>query len=232
MYTKIFIVVLSMVAASFVCTDLLCRSAQREFEAATKAFDTPDLAPEQPNVESELNRITTAIAPIAIDASLISRKRLDREQTERRIRGHLLNELGDGWTVTVVCYPGWCNISLIHATGEIEIDADKGVVSKSIYLGDRRGYEKLRNEAAGHMNAIAENLKDIAIMTCKVDEVQAARGRAELERAFAKFGSVEMLHEPGFCSITLKAGGGTIHAWALDGEGHTHVSTEGIDGLY
>jgi hypothetical protein len=81
------------------------------------------------------------------------------------------------------------------------------------------------------MNDIAENMKEIAIMTCEVDEVQSARGRAELERAFAKFGWVAMLHEPGFCSITLKTGGGTIHAWALNGEGHTHVSTEPFDNM-
>jgi hypothetical protein len=63
-------------------------------------------------------------------------------------------------------------------------------------------------------------------MTCDLDAAQAAKGRAELERAFAAFGSVEMLHEPGFFSITAKRSGATIHAWALDGEASVHVSTE------
>jgi hypothetical protein len=192
-------------------------------------FEEP--APEQPDIRSDLNRIATAIAPVAIDASLIPYNLFDKDQTERRIRGHLLNDLGNDWAVKVTCYAGWCNITLKHATGEVVVDADKGVASKSVYLGNRRGEEKLKREILEQMNGIAENLKAIAIMTCKVHELQAARGRAELERAFAAFGSVEMLHEPGFCSITLKTGGGTIHAWALDGEGHTDVTTNGLDEL-
>lgn len=232
MYIKIAIVVLSMVAASLVYTDLLRRSAQREFDAEMRKLEaTTATVPEQPDIRSELNRFTTAIAPVAIEASLIPRNLLDREQTERRIRGHLLNDLGDGWTVEVTCYAGWCNITLKHAKGEIIVDADKGIASKSVYLGEPRSDEEMRGEVLQHMNDIAENMKDIAIMTCEVDEVQAARGRAELERAFAKFGSVELLYEPGFCSITLTTGGGTIHAWALDGEGHTHVSCEPLDNM-
>lgn len=223
MYTKLAIIVLLVVAASFVHTELLCRRAQREFEAAMQEFEEP--APEQPDIRSELNRIATAIAPVAIDASLIPYNLFDRAQTERRIRGHLLNELGDDWTVEVTCYAGWCNIGLKHAIGEIDIDADEGEVSKSVYLETCRSGDELRNEAIGHMNGIAENLKDIAIMTCELDADQAAKGRAELERAFAKLGSIEMLHEPDFCSITLKTQGGTIHAWALNGEGHTHISS-------
>lgn len=223
MYTKIAIAVLSIVAASLINTDLRCWIAQREFDATMQEFKEP--APEQPGIRSELSRIATVIAPVAIDSSLIPYNLFDQVQTERRIRGNLLNILGVGWTVEVTCYAGWCNISLKHATGEIDIDADKGVVSKSVYLGNRRGYEELKREIHERMNAIAENLKEAAIIACMFDEAQAAQGRAELERAFAKFGSVEMHYEPGFCSITLKTGGGTIHAWALDGEGHTHVSS-------
>jgi hypothetical protein len=43
-----------------------------------------------------------------------------------------------------------------------------------------------------HTNAIAENSTKSAVI-----------------------GSVEMLHEPGHCSITIKTQGGTIQAWVL-----------------
>jgi hypothetical protein len=220
---------LSLMATSLIFTEILSSSAQREFEAVRQELDKP--APVQPDVRSELNRIATAIAPVAIDASLIPRNLLDRDRMERQLRGHLMNQLGYGWTVEAICYAGWCNITLKHAKGEIVVDADKGIPSKVVYPGERRSDEEMRVEAREHMIAIAENMKEIAVMTCDLDAAQAAKGRAELERAFAAFGSVEMLHEPGFFSITIKNEGGTIQAWALDGEGHTSVTTEGLDEL-
>jgi len=53
---------------------------------------------------------------------------------ERQIRGELENQLGDGWTVEATCYAGWCHIKLIHSVGEIWIDADEGIATKSVYL--------------------------------------------------------------------------------------------------
>jgi hypothetical protein len=97
MYTKNVMVVLSLMATSLIFTEILSSSAQREFEAVMEKFDKP--APEQPDVRSEMNRIATAIAPAAIDASLIPRNLLDRDRMERQIRGHLMNQLGYGWTV-------------------------------------------------------------------------------------------------------------------------------------
>jgi hypothetical protein len=226
---KLLVFALSIVAASLVYIDIIGQNSRRNFESVMRDLRQVPVAeptPEpRPNLEPELDRLASSIARVAIEASLIPYNLFDSDQTERRIRGHLENQLGDDWTIEVTCYAGWCNITLDHAIGEIVIDADEGSATKSVYLGSRG--EPSAEEATALMNAIAENLKAIAIVASKVDEAQAAKIRAELEHKFAGLGStLETLHEPDFCSITLKTQGGTIHAWALNGEGHTHVSAE------
>lgn len=100
---------------------------------------TPAIAaPPKPDPSEELHTIfdnmASSVAPVAIHASLIPHNLLDQERMERQIRGELENQLGDGWTVEATCYAGWCHIKLIHAVGEIWIDADKGIATKSVYL--------------------------------------------------------------------------------------------------
>jgi hypothetical protein len=81
-----------------------------------------------------MESMATTIAPIAIQASLIPRDLLDRERIEHQIRSELENQLGDGWTVEVTCYAGWCDIKLVHEIGEIWVEAEDGSATKSVYL--------------------------------------------------------------------------------------------------
>jgi hypothetical protein len=76
-------------------------------------------------------------------------------------------------------------------------------------------------------NKLAEKLKQAAATASRLDRQQAERVQSELELAVqsAKC-TLEMMHEPRFCSITAKRPGLTIHAWALEGEASSHVSTD------
>jgi len=86
------------------------------------------------NMQSAMESMATSVASVAIQVSLIPHDLLDRDGMERQIRGQLENQLGDGWTVEVTCYAGWCHIKLIHAIGEIWVEANDGLATKSIYL--------------------------------------------------------------------------------------------------
>jgi hypothetical protein len=109
-------------------------SGSTAWESVTPAVSKPSRPDPSEKVRPIFEKMATSVAPIAIRASLIPRNLLDRERMERQIRGELENQLGDGWTVEATCYAGWCNIKLIHAVGEIWIDADEGIATKSIYL--------------------------------------------------------------------------------------------------
>jgi hypothetical protein len=82
-------------------------------------------------------------------------------------------------------------------------------------------------KATARLNAIAEDMKEIAIIAFELDDTQAAKDRAELEQTFATLEwTAEMLHESDFYSITMTMQCGTVRALALDCEGFSHVSTE------
>src|SRR4051812_19395711 len=80
------------------------REIEREPVTSSPKRDPKD------EIRSAMNEIATSIAPVAIQVSLLPRDLLDREMMERQIRGQLENKLGDGWTVELICYAGWCNI--------------------------------------------------------------------------------------------------------------------------
>ena len=73
----------------------------------------------------------------------------------------------------------------------------------------------------------AEELNRFAANASRLDKQQAERMLANVEpTAVATKVSLEMLHEPGLCSITASRPRATIYAWALDGDASVHVSTE------
>jgi hypothetical protein len=78
-------------------------------------------------------------------------------------------------------------------------------------------------------DVLAQTLKHIAAGASVATAEQAEELRDEVEKGAAATGfTVEIMQEPGFCSITAKKAGLTVHAWALNGEASSHVSTEGV----
>jgi hypothetical protein len=136
------IIVLSVVAASTeYSTELheVRHGANTSFANVVRELEREPVASQpkgdpKEQIRSAMNEMATSLAPVAIQVSLLPRDLLDHEMIERQIRGQLENQLGDGWTVEVICYAGWCNIKLIHAIGEIWVDANHGLATKSVYL--------------------------------------------------------------------------------------------------
>jgi hypothetical protein len=130
------IIVLSIIAASMELPET-GRTTNVRFEKVIREIEREPItrAPDPKlDIRSTLEQMGTAIVPVAIQVSLLPRDLLDREMMERQIRGQLESKLGNGWTVEVICYAGWCNIKLKHAAGEVWIDANQGSATKLIYL--------------------------------------------------------------------------------------------------